>query len=436
MTTADTLDPTLIGLRAIEADICAGKLETAAVALNALIAASPQNPRVHLVVAMLAYAAKNPAQEILSLQHAVALAPRWPQAYIELAKTLSRQGHHGKAIAAANKAAELAPQDMSALEVAVAVANAAGDPATALRHLQTALALKPGDIAINRALGMCLEKLHRYDEAETHFRVALAENPDDVMVLGWLALVLIGLGRKQEACAMLEHALTLSPDHPALMFHLAVARGETPLTQPMEMIQPLFDGYASRFDAHLQGQLKYRLPERVAEIIRERHPGLDVSILDLGCGTGLLGAHLGRIAGRFVGVDVSLRMLELAVKRDIYTKLRRADLLEELRQAVPDSFDYITANDVFIYVGDLSTIIPAAFKATHSGGALIFSCETADESEGHLVLRPSKRYAHSRSSVENLCREAGFSRCDIEPIDLRMDKDVPIAGFIVVAHKH
>jgi len=202
------------------------------------------------------------------------------------------------------------------------------------------------------------------------------------------------------------------------------------------MIQQLFDGYANRFDTHLVGQLKYRLHTRVAGIIRERQPGLDVSVLDLGCGTGLLGAELGRIGGAFAGVDVSPKMLEHAVRLGVYTDLRQGELLDELRRTAADSFDYVTANDVFIYVGDLSEVIPLAFDALRHGGALIFSCETADESEAALVLRPSKRYAHSRSSVEALCRDAGFSSCDVEPIELRFDVgNIPIPGFNVVAHK-
>ena len=36
----------------------------------------------------------------------------------------------------------------------------------------------------------------------------------------------------------------------------------------------------------------------------------------------------------------------------------------------------------FIYVGDISAVIPAAFTVLRHGGALIFSCETADEAEG------------------------------------------------------
>jgi predicted TPR repeat methyltransferase len=215
----------------------------------------------------------------------------------------------------------------------------------------------------------------------------------------------------------------------------AATRGETPRTQPKEIMQELFDKYAPRFDAELVGALKYRVPRRVADFIRQRSPSLDVSILDLGCGTGLLGVYLGPIVRAFVGVDLSAKMIERAAPHRIYTDLRQTDALDELRATPAGTYDYVTANDVFIYVGDVSEVIPAAFKAIRPGGALIFSCETAQDAEGALVIRPSKRYAHSVSSIQVFCRDAGFESCAIETIDLRFERKVPIPGFIAIASK-
>ncbi len=429
------MDTTLAQLRAIEADIRAGRLGEAAAALNALSAAAPLDPRVYVTGAVLARAAGNPRYEMVSLQRALALAPDSPRVHAALAKAFSREGRHADALAAANRAVELAPRDVPTLEIAVAIATAAGDEPTALRHLQGAHALRPEDRAIGVALGVALGKQGRYAEAEVHWRRARAANPDDPFTLAWLGTCLIGQDRKDEARAVLEHADALLPGNPTLQFYLAIARGETPRTQPGALTQGLFDEYARRFDVELVGRLKYRVPRRVAEILLARVPDRRTSVLDLGCGTGLLGAYLGRIDGPFVGVDLSAGMIEQATRHGIYTDLRQGDLLDELRRTAPASFDHVTANDVFIYVGDLSAVIPAAFRVVRPGGALIFSCESADESEGALVLRPSKRYAHSAASVERLCREAGFARCALESLELRLDASVPVAGFIAVAEK-
>ena len=429
------MDTTLAQLRAIEADIRAGKLEGAAAALNALRATAPLDPRIYVTGAMLARAAGNPDYEFVSLQRAIALSPQWPRAHIAMAKALSRAGRHADAVAAANRAAELAPQDLTALEAAIAVANAAGDEATALRHLQCAHALQPADPAIGAALGVALGKQARYAEAEGHWRDALARSPDDPFALAWLGMCLIGLERKSEARGVLEHADAQLPGNPTLQFYLALARGETPRTQPGVLTEGLFDGYAGRFDAELVGRLKYRVPRRVAAMLLERAMGRSASVLDLGCGTGLLGVYLGRIAGSFVGVDLSGKMLDQARRHGIYTELRQGDLQDELLRTAPESFDYVIANDVFIYVGDISAVVPAAYSVIRTGGAFIFSCETADDAEGALVLRPSKRYAHSPGSVERLCLDAGFARFAMEALELRLEANVPIAGYIAVAEK-
>lgn len=225
------------------------------------------------------------------------------------------------------------------------------------------------------------------------------------------------------------------PDDAVRRFHEAVARGETPSTQPAVLVAELFDELAERFERHLVGRLQYRVPHRVADIVLSRHPERRFDLLDLGCGTGLLGMCLGRLDGDMVGVDLSARMLDQAAPLGIYGKLHQSDALAELRDTVAESYDCIAACDVFIYIGDLADLIPAAFRALRPGGTLIFSCETAADSEGDFVLRPSKRYAHSRTYVERLCRGAGFAVVGFEEIELRMEEGVPIAGYIAVAEK-
>jgi predicted TPR repeat methyltransferase len=295
--------------------------------------------------------------------------------------------------------------------------------------------IRPSAAPIRRALGRNLAKQGRCSEAEPHLRAVLAINPDDLPALEWLSSSLIELGRKDEALVLLQRVHILAPDQPSLPFYLALARGETPPSQPDGMVREIFDGYAHRFDAHLQGKLEYRAPQRFAEIIKSRQLGLDVDVLDLGCGTGLVGKYLGRVGGKLVGVDLSAQMIKKAARLGIYSELRESSLRDDLRRIRPGSFDYVTAADVFIYVGDLSEVILASFDALRRGGALIFSCESADDSEGSLFLRPSKRYAHSQDSVKALCREAGFAVCTIEPVDLRLERGIPIPGFIAVAEK-
>jgi predicted TPR repeat methyltransferase len=160
-----------------------------------------------------------------------------------------------------------------------------------------------------------------------------------------------------------------------------------------------------------------------------------MDILDLGCGTGLVGVYLGKRSGKLVGADLSSKMLEKAQEHKVYTELRHADLREILQESPDQHYDCIIAADVFIYVGDLTDVIEACHRVLRPGGIFLFSCEQADDAEGPLVLRPSKRFAHSRTSVVSLCQAAGLSNCNTESIDVRMENNAPIPGFIVIAEK-
>ena len=430
------VDPLIARLREIDLDIRAGRIGEAAALLNALRSTNPADVHISLFEGLLARATKNSTQEIIALQRTAAQAPRWPRAHMELAFSLSREGRHAEALAAADMAIDLAPAEMPPLETAIAVADAAGNPELARTHLRSALALQPDNLVLRRALGICLTNLGRPAEAEEYWRTLLTEHPGDPVSTRYHGLTLLLLGRKDEARTLFEQALQKDPGNTLLQFDVAVARGETPPTQPQEMVRGIFDGYASYFDRHLVGTLKYGVPKRVADIIRKRqHGNAEMNVLDLGCGTGLVGVYLGRVAGAFIGVDVSPKMLQQAARHKIYTALRHNDLLKDLRQSAAESFDYVVAADVFIYVGDVTEVIPACHRVLRRGGALIFSCETAEESEAALLLRPSKRYAHSRSSIERLCRTAGFANCALEPIDVRFENNAPIPGFIAVAEK-
>ena len=181
--------------------------------------------------------------------------------------------------------------------------------------------------------------------------------------------------------------------------------------------------------------LRYQLPKKVADLILEKYPDRKLNLLDLGCGTGLLGVCLGRLDGFAIGVDVSEKMLEQASRHQVYDRFHNVNLLDALRDTPADMYEVLTALDVFIYVGDLTQAIADAHRIAKPGGYLIFSCEQASAHEAPWVLRQSKRYAHERQHVEQLCRTAGFSEVSMHDITLRYEGGQPIEGYWVVAQK-
>lgn len=94
-------------------------------------------------------------------------------------------------------------------------------------------------------------------------------------------------------------------------------------------------------------------------------------VLDLGCGRGRLGAHLGRCArGTLVGIDHSRHALAAAARvGDAGTTFALADLA-----ALPlssDSFELVLAVDVLHLVAELTTVLAEIRRVMRPGAALI-----------------------------------------------------------------
>src|SRR4029079_5642823 len=85
-----------------------------------------------------------------------------------------------------------------------------------------------------------------------------------------------------------------------------------------------YDAWARSYDDDLTSW-SYRAPAVVAETVLTRDPAAG-SVLDVGCGTGLVGRALraGRFAGRLHGLDISQESLAIAGRGGAYDSLGQA----------------------------------------------------------------------------------------------------------------
>ena len=428
----DTFSQELVRIRKL---IGQGQLQDAAQALNQAQRNAPQDARVPLLGMRLAAAAGNLQGAITAARRAVALAPGWPVALSELALALARQNQNDEALQVARQAVQAAPKDTNVIQRAVAVADHAGAGAEAVAWATKGLELQPDDLRYHQVLGFQLARGKKYAEAKSHFDQMLEAQPDNIAALRGALTCALDI-KDGSAPDLANRLLELQPNDDDLRYFHAIAHGQTPPTQPRSVVSSLFDDYAPRFDVHLVRGLQYKVPERTAQILNELYPDRRFNLLDLGCGTGLMGVYLGPIQGFIIGVDLSEKMIEQAARHNIYARFHNVNVLDALRDTPADHYEAITCLDVLVYVGDLSPVIPNAFRILKAGGHFIFSCEAAAEDEPDLVLRPSQRYAHKASHVDRLCREAGFDEVRIEYLPaLRMEKNEPLPGFLVIARK-
>lgn len=308
-----------------------------------------------------------------------------------------------------------------------------------------ALQLKPDYAEACNNLGYVLKRLHRPEEAEASFKQALQIKPGWAEVYGSLGVLSQDQGRLDEALEYFQQQLRLTPENCAAQHIVASLTGGNTERAPAQYVEKMFNNpnYANNFDRHLQETLGYDAPGRLVELV-VRHappPAEKWDVLDLGCGTGLVGLAIAPFARQLVGVDLSARMLEKADARNLYRRLECSDLLTMMRGERASSYDVIVAADVFVYLGRLDEIVGEIARLLRPGGRFVFSIEDLVPAGGEggggggpleYRLEITGRYSHSLDYLGRLASSNGFAHREAVPLRLRMEKDKPIDGHLVL----
>jgi predicted TPR repeat methyltransferase len=263
---------------------------------------------------------------------------------------------------------------------------------------------------------------------------ALELAPD--WTLGWFRM-----GEMHEAARAIEQAgeawrmaLKLDPDDRAGAALKLELIGRLPASDapPVAFVEALFDQYAHSFDKALLEKLEYRAPQLLAAAITNTGRTNFARALDLGCGTGLMGARLRPLATFLEGCDISAAMLAKAEAKGIYDRLFKADLQSLVLPA--GEADLITAADVFMYLGALDRVVATIADGLAANGLFAFSVEKHDRPED-FVLRATRRYAHSEGYLRKLLSASGLTLSSLETATVRQDRGEAVTGLVVVARK-
>jgi len=406
------------------------------------IAAAPENAEAHFGLGVALKARGRLEDAVVSYQRAIELRPDLAEAHNNLGNVLGDLERFDEALVAYQHAAVLNPEleDIHAnLGGTLSDLGRFEEAAAAYRR---ALALNPQQAGTHANLGVALHVVGRHDEAATAFREALRPEPggassqhQQAETHADLSYALHALGRHDEAVAACREALRLEPHNERFQHHLNALEQVHTDRAPVDYVRKLFDSYATRFDRHLTQELRYDIPRAIVAAIRGQTVLPRVDVLDLGCGTGLVGAEIKSVARSLVGVDLSPKMLAKAEQRGIYDRLVTADLPDYLRAAEPSSMDVAVAADVFIYLGDLSEIFRQVRSILRPAGLFAFSVEAGDESGREFTLTTSGRYAHALAYIRRLAQESVFAEAACVSTVIRNEKGVPVHGHVFVLRR-
>lgn len=336
------------------------------------------------------------------------------------------------------EALKLAPDFVEGLHLRGVALLRLGQNAASLVCLERALQLDPQfrEAILNHAT--LLLEMNRFEEALEGFDRFLSLDPNSAV--GWnnRGNTLVALGRLEEAIADYDRALTADPDLQAAQqnrFYARLALRKVDRMAPFA-VREAFDSVASRYDHMVLGELDYRGHELLRTLALRVAGRLTppLSILDLGCGTGLAGECFKDIArgGRLDGVDVSPVMIEEARRRQIYDDLIPADFETFLVAAGP-CYSLILSADAIVYLGDLAPTFAGVAKRLDPGGLFLFTCE-AKQGDG-WELTESNRFCHSESYLRDQSRLAGLSWLEMMACTPRSERGKPVPGFAVALRK-
>ena len=235
--------------------------------------------------------------------------------------------------------------------------------------------------------------------------------------------------------ASFNHVININPDNQTAKYYLAIMKGDNSISRsPDNYVQELFDGYAETFDDQLIEKLQYKTPLLIGDMLKKH---IDTSrkyqILDLGCGTGLAGIQLSDLSSHMVGVDLSEKMLKKAEARNIYNELI-ASGIEQYFETHNFQPDIVVSADVFVYIGDISSIFNSVSKSIQDNGIFVFSTEDTKDTE-QFLLKDSGRFAHNENYIRSLADSNNLKLIDQQKTIIRYDADIPIHGQVYLLKK-
>jgi predicted TPR repeat methyltransferase len=361
---------------------------------------------------------------------------------------LQNINHFNEAVLYHARALELQPANAAyAVRFGLAIARTDGGLIAAADLFRHAISLNPYFFDAYAQLGYTLQKLGKDDEARIVYEDGLARAPDHAELNYNYGRFLQATDKLKEAA---EHygsaAKTDAAIAPAAEYlHASLTGEQPPETAPAEFIQSMFDFYAPHFDVSLLDKLGYRSPGVLQNLLLS--PAVshikDIKtnpqrILDLGCGTGLMGAAIKPYASELVGVDLSPNMLMRAAEKNIYTATRRQDITEFLTDMPPQAFDVVVAADVFIYIGKLDEIFNQLGQKLAAGSLFAFAVEHLPDTarEAAYTLLTTARYAHKDSYIRGLAGKNGFTVAAFDQSAIRTHKEKPVEGLYYVLAKN
>lgn len=294
----------------------------------------------------------------------------------------------------------------------------------ALEEYRKAVIINPDLPEISNNIGIILRDMKEYEEALGLFFNALnkkQESEEYALNIAETLLLLSYSGGKDKALKISANWIKAMPDNIYAQHASYSLKGkENPNME--QYSKKFFDLFAKSYESTLK-KIEYSLIDKIKEL------EIDFSgtIIDIGCGTGLIGEKIKTNKNTLTGVDISPKMLEIAKIKGIYDNLVEKDAVSYLEEK--PNFDWLIALDTLGYIKHIETIIELCI-----GKKLCFSVELLEDESKNYKIFETGRYKHNPNYITKLLTKHGFKNISQYPIDLRLENNQTVKAILFVVN--
>jgi 2-polyprenyl-3-methyl-5-hydroxy-6-metoxy-1,4-benzoquinol methylase len=125
----------------------------------------------------------------------------------------------------------------------------------------------------------------------------------------------------------------------------------------------------------------------ITEAVTQRFSG-EVSILDVGCGNGVISRHLGKQGFKVLGIDVSAQTIEKARALNTAPNVQFEVLSAEQLVAQGQTFDVVICSEVLEHLSQPAALLKVLHQSIKPEGILIVTVPNGSGPRELLVTRP------------------------------------------------
>ena len=368
---------------------------------------------IYLLAGNIALKINNTDEAVKAFAQALQINGKCASALINLAALTADESLYRKAL-------DLEPNNAEAHAGLAALLYKQKRTLEALEEYRQAVILNPDMPEMSNNLALILKDTGDYERAADLLLNAIKQAPQQTDFSINLAetLTLFYAQNPQEACKIAEQWQKFAPDNVFVNRLVSAFNGKN-IADGKAYTEALFDAFAENYEQTMQN-INYSAIAKLKEL----NFAPIGKVLDLGCGTGLVGQAFKSAANSFIGVDISQKMLNLAASKGVYADLIKDDIINFV-SANKLKFDFIIALDVVEYIDDFCKI-----AACVNGIPFIFTIENAPENVIEYKLNTSGRYQHNPRYICKQLTAAGYKNIKEYPLILRQENGADVNGTL------